>query len=154
MIIICPCGEKKFQIEDKLIPTEGRLLQCGSCNKEWFFKKEKIEPTKSNTQELIKKPQITENLDINKRMTRNTINQEITVAEKKPKSSKKSSFSELMSFSFNSSCFAGPIIEKSLILLAVIKKFLNVFFSSFASGFKIKAYLLFTVDKPKLFPFA
>ena len=93
MIIICPSCEKKFQIEDKLIPTEGRLLQCGSCNKEWFFKKEKIEPTKSKTQELIKKPQITENLDINERMTRNTINQEITLAEKKPKSSKKSSFS-------------------------------------------------------------
>ena len=34
MIIICPCSEKKFEIEGKLIPEEGRLLQCGSCNKE------------------------------------------------------------------------------------------------------------------------
>ena len=82
MIIICPSCEKKFQIEDKLIPTEGRLLQCGSCNKEWFFKKEKIEPTKSKTQELIKKPQITENLDINERTTKDTINYGTTAAKK------------------------------------------------------------------------
>ena len=93
MIIICPSCEKKFQIEDKLIPTEGRLLQCGSCNKEWFFIKEKIEPTKSKTQELIKKPQITENLDINERTTKDTINYGTTAAEKNQKSSKKSSFS-------------------------------------------------------------
>ena len=38
MIINCPCGEKKFQIDDKLIPINGRLLQCGSCDKSWFFK--------------------------------------------------------------------------------------------------------------------
>ena len=93
MIIICPSCEKKFQIEDKLIPREGRLLQCGSCNNEWFFKKEKIEPTKSKTEEPIKKPQITENLDINERTTKDKINSETTSTEKKLKSSKKFSFS-------------------------------------------------------------
>ncbi len=38
MIITCPCGEKKFEIDQKLIPTEGRMLQCGSCDRQWFFK--------------------------------------------------------------------------------------------------------------------
>ena len=47
MIIICPSCEKKFQIEDKLIPKEGRLLQCGSCSNEWFFKKESQDVKKS-----------------------------------------------------------------------------------------------------------
>ena len=93
MIIICPSCEKKFQIEDKLIPREGRLLQCGSCNKEWFFKKEKTEPTKSKTEELNKKPQITEKLDINERTKKDRINYETTETEKKIKSSKKFSFS-------------------------------------------------------------
>jgi len=37
MIINCPCGEKKFKINASLIPKEGRNLQCGSCNKKWFF---------------------------------------------------------------------------------------------------------------------
>ena len=38
MIITCPCGEKKFEIDQKLIPSKGRILQCGSCDHQWFFK--------------------------------------------------------------------------------------------------------------------
>jgi len=37
MIINCPSCQKKFQIDDDLIPKNGRLLQCGSCNNSWFF---------------------------------------------------------------------------------------------------------------------
>ena len=40
MIIVCPNCNKKFEIEEKLITSEGRLLQCGSCEHKWFFKKE------------------------------------------------------------------------------------------------------------------
>ena len=38
MKITCPCGEKKFNVDASLIPSEGRLLQCGFCDKEWFYK--------------------------------------------------------------------------------------------------------------------
>ena len=38
MIITCPSCEKKFEIDQKLIPSEGRMLQCGSCDHQWFFK--------------------------------------------------------------------------------------------------------------------
>ena len=93
MIIICPSCEKKFQIEDKLIPREGRLLQCGSCNNEWFFKKEKVEPTKSKTEDLIKKPQITQNFEINERKSKDKDNYETTTAKKNKKIPKKTSFS-------------------------------------------------------------
>ena len=41
MIITCPCKKKSFQIDEKLIPIEGRNLQCGSCGHVWFFKNEK-----------------------------------------------------------------------------------------------------------------
>ena len=43
MIIICPCGEKKFEIDSNLIPEEGRLLKCGSCDQTWFFNKDSQE---------------------------------------------------------------------------------------------------------------
>ena len=36
MIINCECG-KKFNIDSKLIPKEGRLLKCGSCSKIWHY---------------------------------------------------------------------------------------------------------------------
>ena len=38
MIIACPNCKKKFEIDQKLIPSEGRMLQCGSCDHQWFFK--------------------------------------------------------------------------------------------------------------------
>ena len=38
MIISCEKCTKKFNIQDNLIPNEGRLLQCGSCNHKWFYK--------------------------------------------------------------------------------------------------------------------
>ena len=40
MIIECPACSKKFNIDEKLIPDEGRLLKCGNCVHTWFFKKE------------------------------------------------------------------------------------------------------------------
>ena len=74
MIIICPCKEKKFEIDAALIPHEGRILQCGSCGHKWFYKidqETKItsidEPSKkisNNTDKDIKKdqnPEITKN---------------------------------------------------------------------------------------------
>ena len=37
MIIACPNCNKKFKIDNSLIPDEGRDLQCGSCNHIWFY---------------------------------------------------------------------------------------------------------------------
>ena len=48
MIITCPCGDKKFNVDASLIPQEGRTLQCGFCDRKWFFKSE-------NTKEEINK---------------------------------------------------------------------------------------------------
>ena len=38
MIITCPNCNKKFKIDNSLIPDEGRDLQCGSCNHVWLYK--------------------------------------------------------------------------------------------------------------------
>ena len=52
MIIACPCGEKKFEVDENLIPDKGRLLKCGSCDQTWFFNKNINE----QTEPLIQKP--------------------------------------------------------------------------------------------------
>tara|TARA_B100001063_G_C16609960_1_gene475203 strand:+ start:62 stop:553 length:492 start_codon:yes stop_codon:yes gene_type:complete len=67
MIIICPSCEKKFVIEDKLIPNEGRLLQCGSCNQKWFFNKndETAQETSENANKIDVNPKLNEKV-INK----------------------------------------------------------------------------------------
>tara|TARA_B110001450_G_scaffold255314_1_gene282542 strand:+ start:139 stop:603 length:465 start_codon:yes stop_codon:yes gene_type:complete len=40
MIIDCTNCNKKFKIDSNLIHENGRLVQCSSCNIQWFFKKE------------------------------------------------------------------------------------------------------------------
>ena len=52
MIISCPECNKRFNIDQNLIPKDGRLLQCSNCMHKWHFiikKNEEIieEPFKS-----------------------------------------------------------------------------------------------------------
>ena len=63
MIIECPCKKKKFNIDINLIPAEGRNLQCGSCDRVWFYKKEDPipEPIQINEDNVIQ-----QNKDIDK----------------------------------------------------------------------------------------
>ena len=54
MIITCPNCNKKFKIDNSLIPDEGRDLQCGSCNHIWFYKiQEKNNEVLELKQEII-----------------------------------------------------------------------------------------------------
>ena len=41
MILRCPNCNKKFRIDQNIIPASGRLLQCSNCNHKWHFKIEK-----------------------------------------------------------------------------------------------------------------
>ena len=68
MIIECPCKKKKFNIDINLIPAEGRNLQCGSCDRVWFYKKEDpIQETLQINEDIaIKKNDEGDNLDDNK----------------------------------------------------------------------------------------
>ena len=42
MIITCTSCYKKFEVNSDLIPEIGRLLECSSCNNQFFFKKKKV----------------------------------------------------------------------------------------------------------------
>ena len=63
MIITCPSCKKNFNIDINLIPTDGRNLQCGSCDHVWFYKKEDPIPETLQINEDIT---IQENEDSNK----------------------------------------------------------------------------------------
>ena len=54
MIISCDQCNKKFEIDSNLIPKDGRLLVCGSCNHKWFYKQD----IEDKTQEIIIEPQL------------------------------------------------------------------------------------------------
>tara|TARA_Y100000768_G_scaffold344069_1_gene290065 strand:- start:707 stop:1192 length:486 start_codon:yes stop_codon:yes gene_type:complete len=68
MIIQCINCNRTFDVDSSLIPTEGRNLQCGSCNHTWFYKNIEKTLNEETTNfeiekktESLKKVQITEN---------------------------------------------------------------------------------------------
>ena len=81
MIITCPSCNKKFKIEDALIPTKGRNLQCGSCNYNWFYKIENktIEPLKleENIEEKIKDSDKSVSISSNSESVKTIFDQEL-----------------------------------------------------------------------------
>ena len=56
MIIECINCNKKFDINSDLIPTNGRKIQCGSCNHVWFFKKKEIKTSDERIQKNKQSP--------------------------------------------------------------------------------------------------
>ena len=157
MIITCPCEKKQFKIDSSLIPQEGRELQCGSCERVWFYKpkneseapltlnenisEKKIEPTiepndkklevRKNLQKKIIEPQI-------KNKTSKEIPNKVKKLENENKGSK--FFSYLMVFIIS--------IVALIILLDTLKTpLINVF-----PGLEIVLFNLFeTLQDIKLF---
>ena len=75
MIITCPNCNKKFKIDNSLIPDEGRDLQCGSCNHVWLYKID---------EENSKILKLKEEIDINDIETKVDKNNEEIVENKNP----------------------------------------------------------------------
>ena len=121
MIIECPACSKKFNINEKLIPDEGRLLKCGNCDHTWFYKKE--ENLKLET-ESIKINEIEENKsEINIEPVDVPIKQTKKIRKKisKKSSTKESTSKELVSIDKSSVSRENNIIKKIfLIIISVI----------------------------------
>ena len=65
MIITCPCEKKQFKIDSSLIPQEGRELQCGSCERVWFYKPKNESETPLTLNENISENKIEPAIETN-----------------------------------------------------------------------------------------
>ena len=81
MIIECISCYKKFSVNSDLIPSEGRIIQCGSCNHTWFFKKE--DEYKVNDEEVIISSEIDTKTQISKNTSPKKIKKKTLTKEKK-----------------------------------------------------------------------
>ena len=62
MIIQCTNCNKKFEVDPELIPEKGRTIQCGSCDHNWFYKKDISQPSSEIHEEI---PLVEETEEIN-----------------------------------------------------------------------------------------
>ena len=109
MIIICPCGEKKFEVDENLIPDKGRLLKCGSCDQTWFFNKN----VSKQTEPLIDKPAKQKKIlykdeNINKSVSKASIKPGSELVKYKPK------------YNFTFGKFLSYIIVSIITFIAII----------------------------------
>ena len=124
MIIECPACSKKFNIDEKLIPDEGRLLKCGNCDHTWFYKKE--ENLKLET-ESIKINEIEENKsEINIEPVDVPIKEAKKIRKKisKKSSTKESTSKELVSIDKSSVSRENNIIKKIFLIIISIIAFI------------------------------
>jgi predicted Zn finger-like uncharacterized protein len=86
MIIECVKCSKKFEVKSELIPSNGRTIQCGSCNHIWFFKNDII-TEKPITSPVDKIKQDKSNKNIEKKIDKiiNKKNQALVEFKKKTK---------------------------------------------------------------------
>ena len=111
MIISCPSCLKKFKIEETLIPSKGRNLQCGSCNYNWFYKIENktVEPLKleenieekiedSDESVLISSTSKTLKTKLDQELDKDVKNDDITHNSYLPKKSENITFGKFLSY--------------------------------------------------------
>ena len=126
MIIECPACSKKFNIDEKLIPNEGRLLKCGNCDHTWFYKKE--ENLKLET-ETLKINEIEENKsEIDIEPAKEPIKQKKKIRKKisKKSSTKESTSKELVSIDKSSVSRENNIIKKIFLIIISIIAFILI----------------------------
>ena len=124
MIIECPACSKKFNINEKLIPDEGRLLKCGNCDHTWFYKKEENLKLETETTNIS---QIEENKsEINIEPVEKTIKQTKKIRKKISKKSltKESTSKELVSIDKSSVSRENNIIKKIFLVIISIIAFI------------------------------
>ena len=56
MIISCIKCNKKFTVDDNLIPKTGRILECGSCSHQWHYIPVLVINESINTNKIENKP--------------------------------------------------------------------------------------------------
>ena len=88
MIIDCPCGKKKFNVKDELIPAKGRLLQCGECDREWFYSKNINRINETNV-EIPVEEMVQASFGIEDEYSDDVLEEDKTVELEKPKTSKR-----------------------------------------------------------------
>ena len=153
MIIECINCYKKFDINPDLIPTNGRKIQCGSCNHVWFFKKSHINITKSSKKSFQKNNDIEltdENFKINQdkliKNTTNFVNKTVSTNSKNKQKSNFTFFSLLSYILVLIITFVALIIILDTFKSPLYKLFPNLEFLLFSLFETLKDIVLFAKD--------
>ena len=153
MIIECIKCNKKFEVNSELIPSEGRTIQCGSCNHVWFFdKKDQIllEDFKTPFKEIPKKtPKIKDTINVASKIKKKPINilKDTDIKSKINKGSEIIEYKSKNSYSFNRFLSFILVIIISFVGLIIILDTFKIYLYSFFPDLEILLFSLFETLK-------
>ncbi len=131
MIITCPCGDKKFNVDASLIPNDGRTLQCGFCERKWHYKidRSKLKNEYKKKDVKIRKIDPFENIS-------SKVDKLITDAEKFSKIERTSSNIKTTKFSsslpfFNLLLLCVITLSSTILILDTFKSQINLIYPNF-----------------------
>jgi len=112
MIIECINCQKKFSVDSELIPSEGRTIQCGSCEHIWFFKKAQSKSNIEKTNIQGAKTELIKKTSLSKEKTKKTI--------LKPQKTSGIKGSEIVKYNPESNVSFGNFLSYLLVLVISI----------------------------------
>ena len=139
MIIQCINCDKKFEVNNSLIPNNGRNIQCGSCNHTWFYN-----PTK-DTETIILPNDNNKNSESINEIEEDTIDE---ILIKKKNLSKNEDPKELVKFKKSNDFGLGKILSYivvSIISFVALIIFLDTFKSPLTNIFPDLELLLYNL---------
>ena len=125
MKISCPSCKKKFNLDESLIPENGRLLQCGFCNHKWFYEKNTKLINEYSEPNILSEPSLNENLTKKSSSVDTSIETQIpketeTIINQAEENIKKTSNNKIDNQAKKSDKVEGNIISNFLSYLIVI----------------------------------
>jgi predicted Zn finger-like uncharacterized protein len=156
MIIECKNCNKKFKVNDELIPTNGRQIKCGSCKHIWHFKIENplektpvitnknITSDKTENRNIEKNSEILSKININVTKGKNeTQKNDLNVENNVKNQSSNNLFSYLLVFIIS---FVGLIIFVDTVKTPLITLFPGLEIILFNLFETLKDVKLFIID--------
>ena len=132
MIIECINCDKKFEVNSELIPSNGRTIQCGSCDHIWFFNTNNITPKQKEQQETDKTTTITDS-SYSKKKTYTNIDKKRNISgQKKQKNFEITKYETKKGFSLSKFLsYILVLIISFIALLIIIDTFSSILYQIF-----------------------
>jgi len=133
MIVKCNKCKKKFNLDDRLIPDKGRLLKCGNCHNEWFFKLNQksnfdFQYENKNTNKFVEKDQEPSKSISSVSEIKIPINHENLQLDKSDKQNKSEKKEDKSKYILNNTILIIITLIAIIILFDTFKMYLSKFF--------------------------
>ena len=117
MIIECVNCLKKFEVNSELIPSNGRTIQCGSCNHVWFYRYDEQSLLKLNNENVDNNTDISVEITKNKKTSPATSKKNMKSLDKKKTLINQNKGTEIIEYTEKKDLTFGKFLSYILVII-------------------------------------